>query len=95
MKKIPNYRLGNGDVKLDTIEVHSLSHPVGVEIRNVGENPVDVMIVDPDQVFLILTKGKNRLGLDNWIPLWIPIFPLSSLQKGELLNTEVEIDSPI
>ena len=30
---IPNYRSGNGDVKLDTIEVHSLSHPVGVEIR--------------------------------------------------------------
>ena len=90
---IPNYRLGNGDVKLDTIEVHSLSHPVGVEIRNVGETPIDVMIVDRDQVVPYSDRG---------IIYWDSIisdsttdsnFILSSLAEGELLNTEVEIES--
>ena len=90
---IPNYRLGNGDVKLDTIEVHSLSHPVGVEIRNVGENPVDVMIVDRDQV----VPYSDR-GIIDWDSIISDSttdsnFILSSLAEGELLNTEVEIES--
>ena len=38
----PNMRLGPGDVRIDTIEVHSLSHPVEVEIRNVGEPDPDM-----------------------------------------------------
>ena len=90
---IPNYRLGNGDVKLDTIEVHSLSHPVGVEIRNVGENPVDVMIVDRDQVVPYSNKGIidwDSIITDSTID---SNFRLSSLAEGELLNTEVEIES--
>ena len=90
---IPNYRLGNGDVKLDTIEVHSLSHPVGVEIRNVGENPVDVMIVDRDQVVPYSDRGVfdwNSIISDSTTD---SNFILSSLAEGELLNTEVEIES--
>ena len=90
---IPNYRFENGDVKLDTIEVHSLSHPVGVEIRNVGENSVDVMIVDRDQV----VPHSDR-GIIDWDSIISDStmdsnFILSSLAEGELLNTEVEIES--
>ena len=84
---------GNDDVKIDTIEVHSLSHPVGVEIRNVGENPVDVMIVDRDQVVPYSNKGIidwDSIITDSTID---SNFRLSSLAEGELLNTEVEIDS--
>ena len=89
----PNYRLGDGDVKLDTIEVHSLSHPVGVEIRNVGEYPVGVMIVDRDEVVPYSDKGIidwDSIIADSTMD---SNFRLSSLAEGELLNTEVDIDS--
>jgi len=90
---IPNYRLGNGDVKLDTIEVHSLSHSVGVEIRNVGENSVEVMVVDRDQV----VPYSDR-GIIDWDSIIAEStvdsnFRLSSLAEGELLKSEVEIES--
>ena len=43
--EIANMRLGPDDVKIDTIEVHSFWDPVGVEIRNVGEESVHVIIL--------------------------------------------------
>ena len=46
----PNFRFGQGDVAIDTVEVHSLSHPVIVEVINVGEYPVYVAIVDRDAI---------------------------------------------
>ena len=42
---IPNMRLGPGDVNIDTIEVHSLWDPVGVEVLNVGEHHVHAIIL--------------------------------------------------
>ena len=66
---------------------------MGVEIRNVGENPVDVMIVDRDQVVPYFDKGKidwDSIIVDSTMD---SNFRLSSLAEGELLNTEVEIDS--
>ena len=42
---IPNMRLGSGDVNIDTIEVHSLWDPVGIEVLNVGEHHVHAIIL--------------------------------------------------
>ena len=66
---------------------------MGVEIRNVGENSVDVMIVDRDQV----VPHSDR-GIIDWDSIISDStmdsnFILSSLAEGELLNTEVEIES--
>ena len=66
---------------------------MGVEIRNIGENPVDVMIVDRDQV----VPYSDR-GIIDWDSIISDSttdsnFILSSLAEGELLNTEVEIES--
>ena len=38
-------RLGSGDVNIDTIEVHSLWDPVGIEVLNVGEHHVHAIIL--------------------------------------------------
>ena len=53
----PNIRFGPGDVNIDTIEVHSLWDPVGVEVRNVGEAPVYVAIVDRSHVVPHTDRG--------------------------------------
>jgi hypothetical protein len=53
----PNIRFGPGDVNIDTIEVHSLWDPVGVEVRNVGEAPVYVVIVDRSHVVPRTDRG--------------------------------------
>jgi len=45
---VPNYRLGPGDFIIDTVEVHSLSHPVTVEISNVGDPGPEFDPDDPD-----------------------------------------------
>jgi len=57
-KENPNFRFGQGDVAIDTIEVHSLSHPVVVEIINVGDYPVHIVIVDRDHVIPHVDKGN-------------------------------------
>ena len=54
----PNFRFGKGDVAIDTVEVHSLSHPVIVEIINVGEYPIYIAIVDRDHVIPQVDKGN-------------------------------------
>ena len=66
---------------------------MGVEIRNVGENPVDVMIVDRDQV--VPHSDRGMIDWDSIISdsTMDSNFNLSSLAEGELLNTEVEIES--
>ena len=57
-KQNPNFRFGQGDVAIDTIEVHSLNHPVIVEIINVGEYPVYIAIVDRDHVIPHVENGN-------------------------------------
>ncbi len=55
--EIPNYRFGEGDVNLDTVEVHSLSHPVLVDVSNVGEVPVEIMLIKLDFVITHSSRG--------------------------------------
>ncbi len=43
-------RLGPGDVNLDVVEVHSLWHPAEIEVRNVGSEPLDVLVIHRDLV---------------------------------------------
>ena len=52
-----NMRFGTGDINLDTIEVHSLSDPVTVDVFNVGDNDVDVLLIKRDFVEVHAEKG--------------------------------------
>ena len=54
---IPNMRLGPGDVNIDTIEVHSLWDPVGVEVLNVGEHHVHAIILHRSLVVEHVDRG--------------------------------------
>ena len=68
---LANMRLGPGDVKIDTIEVHSLSHPVEVKIENVGD-PISEMtgpapiciIVKRSDVVYAFERGELKEGLE-------------------------------
>ena len=52
-----NMRFGIDDIKLDTIEVHSLSYPVIVDVYNVGNNDVEVLMIQRDFVEDYAEKG--------------------------------------
>ena len=52
-----NMRFGTGDINLDTIEVHSLSDPVTVDVFNVGDNDVEVLLIKRDFVEVHAQKG--------------------------------------
>ena len=52
-----NMRFGTGDINLDTIEVHSLSDPVTVDVFNVGDNDVEVLLIQRDFVEVHAEKG--------------------------------------
>ena len=52
-----NMRFGTGDINLDTIEVHSLSEPVTVDVFNVGDNDVEVLLIKRDFVEVHAEKG--------------------------------------
>ena len=52
-----NMRFGSGDINLDTIEVHSLSDPVTVDVFNVGDNDVEVLLIQRDFVEVHAEKG--------------------------------------
>ena len=43
-------RIGPGDVNLDVVEVHSLWHPAEIEVRNVGKEPLEVIVIHRDLV---------------------------------------------
>jgi hypothetical protein len=53
-----NFRFGEGDVIIDVIEVHSLNYPVTMIVKNVGEYPVEVMLVDLKSAEGHMTRGK-------------------------------------
>jgi len=53
-----NFRFGEGDVIIDVIEVHSLNSPVTMIVKNVGEYPVEVMLVDLKSAEGHMTRGK-------------------------------------
>ncbi|MBT6560150.1 MAG: hypothetical protein HOL76_02725 [Euryarchaeota archaeon] len=56
-----NMRVGIGDVNLDTIEVHSLWDPVFVDVSNVGENNLDVLLIQRKYV-----QPHVEKGIFNW-----------------------------
>jgi hypothetical protein len=82
----PTMRVGPGDVNLDVIEVHSLWHPADVEIRNVGDEAVEVLIIHRDAV-----EGHAKDGVIEWEPLSVDDVRL--LEPGDSLNHQVETPS--
>ena len=89
----PNFRFGQGDVAIDTVEVHSLSHPVIVEVINVGEYPVYVAIVDRDHVIPHVDRGDvDWSGIVAGSAL-NPDFSAETLEPGESWITEVSTSS--
>mgnify|MGYP000003967285 FL=1 len=56
-----NMRMGVGDVNLDTIEVHSLWDPVFVDVSNVGENNLDILLIQREYV-----EPHVEKGIFNW-----------------------------
>lgn len=89
----PNMRIGADDVNIDTIEVHSLWDPVGVEIVNVGETPVYVVIVDRSHV--VPHTDKGHVDWDSIVAgsALNPDFQGVVLDIGESWVTEVETPS--
>ncbi len=82
----PTMRVGPGDVNLDVIEVHSLWHPADVEIRNVGDEAVEVLIIHRDSV-----EGHAKGGVIEWSSLSVDDVRL--LEPGDSLNQQVETPS--
>ena len=68
----PNYRLGLEDVNLETIEVHSLSNPVNVEVINVGEESVQLLLIKTS-----IAEKHAEKGIFDWEAL---------SSKGELFS---------
>ena len=52
-----NMRFGIDDVNLDTIEVHSLWDPVIIDVFNVGDNDVEILLIQRDFVEEYTEKG--------------------------------------
>ena len=90
---VPNTRLGPGDVNIDTIEVHSLWDPVGVEVLNVGEIPVHVVIVDRSHVVPHTDSGYVDWDLIVADSALNPDFQSIVLDAGESWEVEVETQS--
>ncbi|MFL2975520.1 MAG: hypothetical protein ACJZ42_04310 [Candidatus Thalassarchaeaceae archaeon] len=82
----PTMRVGPGDVNLDVIEVHSLWHPADVEIRNVGDESVEVLIIHRDEV-----EGHAKGGVIEWPSL--SDYDVHLLEPGDSLNQQVETPS--
>ena len=94
---IPNMRLGPGDVKIDTIEVHSLSHPVEVEIHNVGDldpeitgSAVSCIIVKRSEVVHAFDRGEFKEGYDFYDLLNHPHQASHYIIPGESYDAIVE-----
>ena len=53
----PDFRMEGDDVRLDTLEVHSLSDPTIVTITNVGDVPVQILLIDRSLVEPLADRG--------------------------------------
>ena len=82
----PTMRVGPGDVNLDVIEVHSFWHPADVEIRNVGDEAVEVLIIHRDAV-----EEHANGGVIDWLSLSDGDVRL--LEPGDSLDEQVETPS--
>jgi len=85
----PTSRVGPGDVNLDVIEIHSLWEPVDIEVRNVGEEFVEVLVLHRDDVIGFADGGKiNWAELNNGIAA-SGHKGSQSIGPGESWNTQV------
>ncbi len=69
---LPTSRLGPGDVNLDVIEVHSFWDPAQVKVVNVGEEPVEVLVIHRDEVEEYAEMGQiawEMLPMDEKVTL--------------------------
>jgi hypothetical protein len=78
-----NMRMGIGDINLDTIEVHSLWDPVFVDVSNVGENNLDILLIQRKYV-----QPHAEKGIFNW-DLFVSSGQLISLSSNESIEFEV------
>ena len=85
-EETPNMRFGPGDVNLDVIEVHSLWHSADIEIRNVGVEEVEVLVIHRD-----LVKAHAKNGKIDWSAFGMEDIRL--LGPGEKMDFEVETPS--
>jgi hypothetical protein len=67
----PNYRLGFEDINLETIEVHSLTNPVDIEVINIGEESIQILLIKT-----IIAEKYAEKGIFDWDAL---------SSKGEIL----------
>ena len=89
---IPNFRLGPGDIAIDTVEVHSLSHPVQVEISNVGEFGSLCIVLERSHVVSHFEGGSFKDGYNFYDLLEYP-HQSAPLLSGESWTGEVETPS--
>ena len=82
-EETPNMRFGPGDVNLDVIEVHSLWHSADIEIRNVGVEEVEGLVIHRD-----LVKAHAKNGKIDWSAFGMEDIRL--LGPGEKMDFEVE-----
>ena len=86
-------RIGPEDVKIDTIEVHSLWDPVGVSIRNIGDSGVGVLILERIDVVPHVNGGD--VDWDSILTSLPEIenYQIATLSPGESWEAEVETQS--
>ena len=82
-----NMRFGIDDIKLDTIEVHSLSYPVIVDVYNVGDNDVEVLMIQRDFV-----EDYAEKGIFDW-DQFVSLGNLSIVEVNSSLTFSVTPDS--
>ena len=88
---IPTMRLGPADVKIDTIEVHSLWDAVGVEVSNVGEHSVHVIILHRSLVVEHVDRGTV-----DWESI-VSSLPSAELQEMVInpgISWQTEVSTP-
>ena len=78
-----NMRMGIGDINLDTIEVHSLWDPVFVDVSNVGQNNLDILLIQRGYV-----EPHVEKGIFNW-DQFVSSGQLISLPSNESIEFEV------
>ena len=62
----PDFRMEGDDVRLDILEIHSLSTPTIVTLTNVGDVPVQILLVDRDFVEPLSDRGFIDFESARW-----------------------------
>ncbi|MAU29745.1 MAG: hypothetical protein CMA26_01335 [Euryarchaeota archaeon] len=100
-EEAPNFRIGEGDFIIDTVEVHSLSHPVTVEIRNLDstsgttpqESSIICVISMRSEVVHVFERGHFSEGYDFYDLLEMPHHSNHTIAHGESVVATVETNT--